>query len=100
MGEHEGAIVAAPAGLSPLPAFATPSPGRQGGGKARLLDFGVDKAAEGDVAGKVGPVRPRNNEEGIHRRGVGRRVAAGVGDPAQVEREGLRSLVTRAAGLA
>ena len=100
MDEHAGVIVSAPAGLCSLPAFATPGPGRQGGSKARLLNFIVDKAAEGDVAGKVGQVRPRNTGEGIRRRRVGRLVAAGVGDTAQVEREGLRSLVTRAADLA
>ena len=51
--------------LPPLLAFATTGPGHLGGGKARLLDFGVDKAAEGDVAEKAGSVHPGNAGKGL-----------------------------------
>ena len=63
MSEHVDVTEATRAGFPPLPAIATPGPGRQGGGKARLLDFAVDKATEGDVAGKAEPVRRRDGGE-------------------------------------
>ena len=59
MGVHEGFTEVAPTGIPVLPAFATPGPGLQGVGKARLLDFDVDKAAEGDVTGRRGQCGPR-----------------------------------------
>ena len=87
--EHADVHEAASTGLPPLPAFAAPGPGRHDGGTAKLLDLVVDKAAEGDVAGKPGPVGPWDGGEGLHQPGVDPSVAAGVGDTAQVEREGL-----------
>ncbi|MEP6406865.1 MAG: hypothetical protein ABJ061_10105, partial [Marinobacter sp.] len=87
VGEHAGVTEAALVGLLPLPAFAGPDLGRRGGRTVSLLGFGVAQAAERDVSGTAGPMGRRDGGEGLHRRGVGPMVAAGVGDTTQVERE-------------